>query len=248
MTHQQPDAGPSDGRVAGQPPAPQDTAPLVAAADAVEPSPRDQEFRQATQALVESSNRALRQFSEKVSRQDQELSELRARLQSVSQQLTAEREQRIAAEAQLAALTPREAPRPGPRPRPITLAALGGGLLAGALAMLALQPRWWAGRLAAPLSTSGLEPLAAPPAAASAGQQDDTLHLRCEQPCWLKARDLGSGGTLVEKTMSGSISLPLGRGLEVFTGRGDLMLVRLNDGPETRFSRSPVVQRRFLPQ
>ena len=271
MTPKQPDAGVNDRLPAGQP---------VALSEAL----RDQAFREATQALAESSNRALRQFSEKLSRQDDELSNLRDQLQSVSQALAAERDQRIAAEAQLAALSQplaqlqqlaegqmqlltlldtmrrngegqpvaQSPSRPGPtRLLQAGLAALGGGLLAGALMTLALQPWQWAGR-----PGSAEQPLAGTPAArsvadsgvATAGApQRDTLHLRCQQPCWLEVKELRSNRKLVYKTIVGSISLPLANGLQVFTGRGDMLRVRINDGSEARFSANAVAQRYFFP-
>lgn len=52
------------------------------------------------------------------------------------------------------------------------------------------------------------------PAAANA----DTLRLQAKEPSWVEVRD-ADGRTIFEGTLSGEKSLPLGRGLEVISGR-----------------------------
>jgi len=262
-----PGSEPQDAPLSGQ--------PLTAA---------DQELSKATQVLVESSNRALRQSSEKLSLLEAELSELRTSLEGVSANLAAEREQRIVAEAQLAAhLAFREAgerqlelvkrmetafntglSRTNQRPPApasthegrrnvvsVFLSALGGAVLGAGVALLGLQI-WWPSRQASHLSQpataeqSSLKPVDAvtklPPPA-----RNDSLHLRCDQPCWLDVREIPGNRVLVSKNLKGKLSLQIGTGLDVFTARGDLLKIRINNGPETPFSKRLAGKRTFLP-
>lgn len=267
-----------------------------------------QQLSNATQALVESSNRALQQSSQQLGLLEAELSDLRSRLESVSNDLASERQQRIAAEAQLEAqmVTVRKGAPPTvptvslseleatlarpadllrqaserqlelvrsmesvmhsrqpasaqPLPNPIQslalwLSTLGGGVIGGSVVLLGLRMFVPNPSLSGPGSppNTGAEnmPTSQPQtrsasAAASAG--NGTLHLRCDQPCWLDVRELPGNKPLVAKNLRGNLSLPIGTGLDVFTGRGDLLKVRINDGPETQFSTRIVGKREFLP-
>ena len=253
----------------------------------------EQELSKATQILVESSNRALRQSSEKLSLLESEMSELRTWLEGVSANLAAEREQRFAAEAKLASVLAsaknaepaallREAGerqlelvklmeaafntglsrtnQPPPAPESthpvrriflsVFLSALGGAVLGAGVAVLGLQS-WWPRRQASPpalSATAQLSPLKpvdagtkSPPPA-----RNDTLHLRCDKPCWLDVREIPGNRVLVSKNLKGRLSLQIGTGLDVFTARGDLLKIRINNGPETPFSKRLAGKRTFL--
>jgi len=255
-------------------------------------TPAEQELGKATQILVESSNRALRQSSEKLSLLQDEVSELRTCLEGVSANLAAEREQRIVAEAQLAAhlasarnnelaallreaaerqleqvkrmegfstaLSSNQRP-PAPestyqaRRNVVSafLSALAGAVVGGGVAVLGMQMLWpsrQASHLAQPATAqhSPLKPVDAgtkPPSPV----RKDTLHLRCDQSCWLDVRDIPSNRVLVSKNLKGKLSLQIGSGLDVFTARGDLLKIRINDGPESPFSKRLAGNRTFLP-
>ena len=271
------------------------------------------EFSNAAQELVQSSNNALRQSNQKLSLLEAEVSALRARLEAVSENLASEREQRIAAEAQLTAQLAlsrnrstgdsgtamedlqsklvqsadilREAgerqlyvvkrleaslqagdPRmPSTRTIPgITqqllsgfLPALGGGVLGGGLVLLGMQVTGSGRQAGIPLvrSTTQVNGDQQKPATSSSAlsQQSsskatsDTLHISCIKPCWLDIREVDTKKILVYKNFSGNLSLPIGRGLDVFTGRGDLLKIKINEGPETTFSKQLVAERLILP-
>ncbi len=267
-----------------------------------------QQLSLATQALVECSNRALQQSSQKLSLLEAELSDLRSRLESVSNDLASERQQRIAAEAQLEAqmvavrkAAPATVPlseleatlaRPAdllrqaserqlelvksmesvmhsrqpvqsapaqPLPNPfqslaLWLSPLGGGVIGGSVVLLGLRMFASNPSLTGPGSPTiaGTEdmPTAQPQtryASEAASTSNGTLYLRCDQPCWLDVHELPGNKPLVAKNLKGNLSLPIGTGLDVFTGRGDLLKVRINDGPETQFSTRMVGKREFLP-
>ena len=244
----------------------------------------EQELSKATQVLVESSNLALRQSSEKRSLLEAELGELRTCLEGVSANLAAEREQRIVAEAQLAAHLPfHEA---GERQLELVkrmeaalstglsctnqqppalastheirrfvvyvfLSALGGAVLGAGVALLWLQI-WWPRRQASPPAlpaTAQLSSLKAVDAGTKSPPpaRNDTLHLRCDQPCWLDVRDIPGSRVLLSKHHKGRLSLQIGTGLDVFTARGDRLKIRINNGPETSFSKPLAGKRTFLP-
>lgn len=209
----------------------------------------DHRFTQATQALVESSNQALRQSRQQLSQLEAERSALEARVQALTDTLTRERDHRIATEARLQAHVSMARRRP-----PlllITLSAMTGGLLGGVIAGLALQLGRPAAVRPTELSTSSVtSPAPAseaqkPASAVSAG--GDTLRLRCDQPCWIDVREMGSKRVLVSRNLRGTLTLPLNTGLDVFTGRGDLLMIQINNNPETRFSTGTVVRRLVLP-
>jgi hypothetical protein len=75
-----------------------------------------------------------------------------------------------------------------------------------------------------------------------------TLHLRCAPSCWLDVRAMDFGNQVAHQMPKGDLSLPIGAGLGVFSGRADLLMVRLNHGPDQPFSTPGMVgRRRFLP-
>jgi hypothetical protein len=251
--------------LAGQP------MPAATSGEASVPSTAaEQELSKATQVLVESSNRALRQSSEKLSLLEAQLSELRTSLEAVNTDLAAEREQRIVAEAQLelvkrletgfdtALSCTNQQPPAHTIYQPVRLIALSvflpalvGAALGGGVALLGLQILWPSRKASPPAQPataqlSSLKPVDAgtkPPPPA----RKDTLHLRCDQPCWLDVRDIPSNRVLVSRNLKGRLSLQIGTGLDVFTARGYLLKIRINDGPETRFSKRLAGKRTFLP-
>lgn len=212
-------------------------------------------LQQAMLELVESSNRALGQSSEKLAALELDLADLRRQLQGMEHRLSSERDQRLMAES-LVAIT--ELLR-----RQETLAARGNGLgravvavwcgslLAGLLVLASLA--WWGQHRqpqANPQPRATSRTGTAPPATPRQPQpqpQPQTLQLRCAQPCWLEARDLKTGRRVYYNTLKGSTTLPIGSGLEVFSGRADVLKIRINDGPEQRFSTIMVGKRTFMP-
>jgi len=232
------------------------------------------QLRQATQELVESSNRALRQTSQTIAALEAERADLRSRLESVSQALSSERDQRLVAEARLAARleessTPPPVPdellvqvnerqrellqrleataTPSRGPWPTVLAAFAGSVL-GAVLMLTILPLLGIGRQTEKHRQTENQLIPSSESARTTpAKPRDTLQLRCEIPCWLEVREMKTGKVLFYKTLKGSTTLPIGAGLEVFSGRGDVMKIRINDGEEAPFSNRTVGKRTFMP-
>lgn len=141
---------------------------------------------------------------------------------------------------------------------PTLLTALAGGLLGGGL-VLALMP-WHSGRLqnlgpgaVAPVavleSGSGETPPGeAPPdqSEPEAGQAGETVQFRCNEPCWLDIREAESRKPVFANLHQGTAQFAVGRGLDVFSGRADLVKVQINNGAEEPFLPSGVVGSRVF--
>lgn len=229
--------------------------PAEAAAGGVDP------LRQAMQELVESSNRALGQSSEKMAALEVELEDLRRQLQSIKRSLSSEQDQPITAEAlvsitellrRLEATTAR-----GNGLCRTFVVAFSGTLLAAALVLSSVALlRGTGGQTSKPPPPAAIDSQSQAQAqptpqardtARSGTASSETLQLSCAQPCWLEARDVQTGRRLYYKNLKGSTTLPIGSGLEVFSGRGDVLKIRINDGPEQRFSSIMVAKRTFMP-
>lgn len=171
---------------------------------------------------------------------------LQAELEATRELLRQERERRLGAEERLARLEddwlrmPAGPGRNGSQELIRSLlTSLGGGLLSAVL-VLALLP-WQSGR------QPGLAPSAQPPVAgveagsgasppgeskAAARQAGETLEFRCDEPCWLDIREAESRRPVFAKLHKGTALFAMGSGLDVFSGRADLVKVRINDGAE----------------
>lgn len=68
------------------------------------------------------------------------------------------------------------------------------------------------------------------PAQASAPSESDSLRLLASEPSWVEVRD-GSGRTLFQGTLSGEKRFPLGRGLEVISGRPYAVQASIGSSP-----------------
>ncbi len=102
---------------------------------------------------------------------------------------------------------------------PLALLAVGAGIFA---VVASLQGR----RPPAEVPTAG-RPKAPRPAPAP------TLEVTSAEPAWLTVRAVGAGTVLFDGTLQGRRSFPLGRqGLELRSGRPDLVQVRRGTGPQ----------------
>lgn len=172
----------------------------------------------------------------------------------------------LAMEGQLQQLLQSSQEQAPPAARPSTipgwlalLLSLVAGMVGGGLVMTLLlwlsAPRPIA-QAPGPREASRPEPsgaassAAAPSRPAGARSADaraqQTLQLRCDQPCWLDVRTANTGQQVYYKLLKGTVNLPLGSGLDVFSGRADLVKLRINDGPEQPFLPGRVVGGRVI--
>jgi hypothetical protein len=123
------------------------------------------------------------------------------------------------------------------------LPSLAAGILGGGL-VLAMQP-WLGGPRQAAQSPGRPNP-AQPAASPEPVQAQETLQLSCRQPCWLDIRTVDSGKRVYYSLLKGTANLAMGSGLDVFSGRADLVKVRINDGPEQPLLSGRVVGSRVI--
>jgi hypothetical protein len=62
----------------------------------------------------------------------------------------------------------------------------------------------------------------APPAA-------DRLKIHCPEVCWVEVRRVADGKTLYDSLLKGSVQFPIGKGLNVSSGRSDILKLRVNN-------------------
>jgi hypothetical protein len=127
------------------------------------------------------------------------------------------------------------------------LAPLAAGILGGGV-VVAMLP-WLGSQRPAAQSPALVEPQPRP--AASAGQvkeeeEKETVQFRCAEPCWLDIRRADNGKRVFYKLLKGTANFAVGSGLDVFSGRADLVKVRINDGPEQPLLPGKVVGSRVI--
>jgi hypothetical protein len=108
---------------------------------------------------------------------------------------------------------------------------------------------WLGSQRPAAQSPALVEPQPRP--AASAGQvkeeeEKETVQFRCAEPCWLDIRRADNGKRVFYKLLKGTANFAVGSGLDVFSGRADLVKVRINDGPEQPLLPGKVVGSRVI--
>ena len=62
----------------------------------------------------------------------------------------------------------------------------------------------------------------APPAA-------DRLKIHCPEVCWVEVRRVADGKTLYDSLLKGSVQFPIGKGLNVSSGRSDILKLKINN-------------------
>ncbi len=72
----------------------------------------------------------------------------------------------------------------------------------------------------------------APAVAASkpAPAAQDKLKIYCPADCWVEVRSVVDGKTLYDGVLKGSVQFPIGKGLNVSSGRSDILKLKINDG------------------
>lgn len=85
-------------------------------------------------------------------------------------------------------------------------------------------------------------------------QRPANLEIKCDRPCWLEIRSQGNHTSpeqlLFYGLLKGTRKVPFGRPLSVFSGRTDLVRLRVNNGPWQPFvtaTKSLVGERRLQP-
>jgi hypothetical protein len=125
---------------------------------------------------------------------------------------------------------------------PLAAGMVGGGMVVTLLPLLGTRLPI----AQAPSELDGSRPEQSSSAQPRPARAQQTLQLRCDQPCWLDVRTANSGKRVFYKLLNGTANLALGSGLDVFSGRADLVKMRVNDGQEQPFLPGRVVGSRVI--
>jgi|688.fasta_scaffold409710_1 hypothetical protein len=179
----------------------------------------------------------------------EELTHLKSELEATTERLRQEHQQHLQLETRLLnlmqsleALLARVEGKAGWRgPIRTLLISLGGGIVGGGL-VLAMAP-WF----------NAKGPMAELPGDSQVGESQveaaqgpNTVQFRCDEPCWLDIREANSGKRVFYKLLKGTANFAVGSGLDVFSGRADLVKVRINNGAEEPLLSGRVVGSRVI--
>ena len=94
------------------------------------------------------------------------------------------------------------------------------------------EPGTSAKTLSLPQKPLPASPKASPAVAAStpAPAAQDKLKIYCPADCWVEVRSVVDGKTLYDGVLKGSVQFPIGKGLNVSSGRSDILKLKINDG------------------
>jgi hypothetical protein len=124
------------------------------------------------------------------------------------------------------------------------LPSLAAGILGGGV--VALLP-WLSGqRQTAQFPRQSPGPQTQAQLAASPVRAQESVQFSCAEPCWLDIREAEGGKTVFYKLLKGTANFALGSGLDVFSGRADLVKVRINNGPEQLLLTDRIVGSRVI--
>jgi hypothetical protein len=58
----------------------------------------------------------------------------------------------------------------------------------------------------------------------------DKLKIDCPDVCWVEVNRVVDGNTIYASMLKGSVEFPIGKGLQVSSGRADILMLKINDG------------------
>jgi hypothetical protein len=79
-------------------------------------------------------------------------------------------------------------------------------------------------------ASSEASPAPAVAASKPAPAAQDKLKIYCPADCWVEVRSVVDGKTLYDGLLKGSVQFPIGKGLNVSSGRSDILKLKINDG------------------
>ena len=175
------------------------------------------------------------------------------------------------AAAQIERLTPSPGPvepsqgfaTPLRRGSALTLPVFFGGVAASALLGVGLvfvgpnlfrEPEPGTGAKSVPLAQNSLSATAkassspGPVAAVSkpAPPAQDKLKIDCPDVCWVEVNRLVDGKTMYASMLKGSVEFPIGKGLQVSSGRADILMLKINDGAPFALNAREMISSRLI--
>ena len=93
-------------------------------------------------------------------------------------------------------------------------------------------------------TSSSLGPVAAVSKPAPPAQ--DKLKIDCPDVCWVEVNRVVDGNTFYASMLKGSVEFPIGKGLQVSSGRSDILMLKINDGAPFALNAREMISSRLI--
>ena len=93
-------------------------------------------------------------------------------------------------------------------------------------------------------TSSSLGPVAAVSKPAPPAQ--DKLKIDCPDVCWVEVNRVVDGNTIYASMLRGSVEFPIGKGLQVSSGRADILMLKINDGAPFALNAREMISSRLI--
>jgi predicted nucleic acid-binding Zn-ribbon protein len=74
----------------------------------------------------------------------------------------------------------------------------------------------------------------------------DKLKIDCPDVCWVEVNRVVDGNTIYASMLKGSVEFPIGKGLQVSSGRSDILMLKINDGAPFALNPREMISSRLI--
>lgn len=74
----------------------------------------------------------------------------------------------------------------------------------------------------------------------------DKLKIGCPDVCWVEVNRVVDGNTIYASMLKGSVEFPIGKGLQVSSGRSDILMLKINDGAPFALNAREMISTRLI--
>ncbi|MCX5960492.1 MAG: hypothetical protein NT053_11885 [Cyanobacteria bacterium] len=74
----------------------------------------------------------------------------------------------------------------------------------------------------------------------------DKLKIDCPDVCWVEVNRVVDGNTIYASMLKGSVEFPIGKGLQVSSGRSDILMLKINDGAPFALNAREMISSRLI--
>lgn len=74
----------------------------------------------------------------------------------------------------------------------------------------------------------------------------DKLKIDCPDVCWVEVNRVVDGNTIYASMLKGSVEFPIGKGLQVSSGRSDILMLKINDGAPFALNAGEMISSRLI--
>jgi hypothetical protein len=75
---------------------------------------------------------------------------------------------------------------------------------------------------------------------------EDKLKIDCPDVCWVEVNRVVDGNTIYASMLRGSVEFPIGKGLQVSSGRADILMLKINDGAPFALNAREMISSRLI--